>query len=80
MADNITTLSCVKLADFVYAAKPALPVAGKVYLATIDKKKQMVLMSAEAFVKGGKNIHNVPLAITPDGMEPKEMIDTWGEV
>ena len=35
----------------------------------------MVLMSHEEFVNGGNKLMGVPLAITPDGREPKEVED-----
>jgi len=34
------------------------------------EKDEEVLMSHDEFVKGGKNIKGVPLAITPYGSEP----------
>ena len=41
----------------------------------IDETKNMILMSADEFVKGGKNIRGVPVCITPDGTEPKLVDD-----
>ena len=40
------------------------------------KQGQMVLMSHDEFVNGGKEIMNVPIAVTPDGEKPKEMEET----
>jgi len=37
---------------------------------------QMVLMSHEEFVNGGKELMNIPIAVTPNGEEPKEPDDT----
>jgi len=34
---------------------------------------EMVLMSSAEFKSGGKNLKNVPIAITPDGSEPIEI-------
>lgn len=39
------------------------------------EKDEEVLMSHDEFVKGGKNIKGVPLTITPDCREPKEVED-----
>jgi hypothetical protein len=32
----------------------------------------MVLMSHDEFVSGGKDLYGVPVCITPDGSEPKD--------
>ena len=39
----------------------------------------MLLMSHDEFVSGGKGIEGVPTAVTPDGEAPKDMEDI-GEV
>ena len=36
-------------------------------------ENEMVLMSHDEFVNGGKDITNVPVCITPDGSEPREV-------
>lgn len=36
-----------------------------------------VLMSAEEFVNGGKNLVNVPVTITPYGEEPEEEVEEY---
>ena len=36
------------------------------------KGKDMIIMSQEEFVKGGKDIKGVPVCITPTGTEPEE--------
>ena len=32
----------------------------------------MILMSHDEFINGGKDIENIPIAVTPDGSEPQE--------
>lgn len=34
---------------------------------------EIILMSHDEFVNGGKNLKNVPVCVTPDGNEPKEV-------
>ena len=34
---------------------------------------EVLLMSHDEFVQGGKDIKGVPTAVTPDGEEPKDM-------
>ena len=41
---------------------------------------EILLMSHDEFVQGGKDITGVPTAVTPDGEEPKEEITDIGEV
>jgi len=43
-------------------------------------KDTMVLMSHEEFVNGGNKLKGVPLAITPDGSEPKDETSDVGMV
>ena len=41
---------------------------------------EILLMSHDEFVQGGKDITGVPTAVTPDGEEPKEEITDIGEL
>lgn len=43
-------------------------------------KDVMVLMSHDEFVNGGSKLRGVPLAITPDGSEPKDEMPDIGMV
>ena len=36
---------------------------------------EMLLMSHDEFINGGKDIMNIPVCITPDGSEPQEVDD-----
>jgi hypothetical protein len=36
---------------------------------------EMLLMSHDEFINGGKDITNIPVCITPDGSEPQEVDD-----
>jgi len=39
------------------------------------QEDEMLLMSHDEFINGGKDITGVPVAITPDGDEPKEVLE-----
>jgi len=36
---------------------------------------EMLLMSHDEFINGGKDITNIPVCVTPDGSEPQEVDD-----
>lgn len=39
------------------------------------KDGDIVLMSHLEFVNGGKELINIPVCVTPDGEEPKEVVE-----